>query len=303
MKRWAKSNRTSAELRILILVGLATVPYGKDRFPLSVGKLSRDSGLTRRTVEKALNSLLGTGWLVKHGVTTVKVGNQNYRVSVLSIGTGPDDGSRPVLDDGSGGGTSPGPDDGSGGTRPVLEDGISPVLEDGNQTRPRLRTDPGSSKPGKTNLVKRECADDAHKCATDDAHSTGLPTGHSLSSSGRQSTKRPQRGISPELQASFDRFWAAYPRKVNRKKALEEWCRLNPSADLVDQILKAVEEQKGSRQWQDPAFIPHPATWLKDRRWTDQPAKTKGQADLERIRERTKRIILGEGADQQTPSA
>ncbi|MDI3298249.1 MAG: phage replication protein [Bacillota bacterium] len=79
---------------------------------------------------------------------------------------------------------------------------------------------------------------------------------------------RRRRGEEP---ADFARFWAAYPRKVARPKALQAWLRLSPSPDLVEQILAAVARQRASPQWRRDGgqYIPHPATYLNQRRWED----------------------------------
>ncbi len=84
------------------------------------------------------------------------------------------------------------------------------------------------------------------------------------------SNKRPS---SPSDEA-FDRFWTAYPRKVAKVIARRAWAKVNPEPQLVNLILGAVERQKQSAQWRKSGgqFIPHPATYLNQRRWEDQDA-------------------------------
>ena len=79
----------------------------------------------------------------------------------------------------------------------------------------------------------------------------------------------------PPRKTGFDRFWAAYPRKVGKQAARKSWSRLKPSAELTQRILDAVECQKGSRQWRENngQFIPNPATWLNQGRWEDELVK------------------------------
>lgn len=79
----------------------------------------------------------------------------------------------------------------------------------------------------------------------------------------------------PPRKTGFDRFWAAYPRKVGKQAARKSWSRLKPSAELTQRILDAVEYQKGSRQWRENngQFIPNPATWLNQGRWEDELVK------------------------------
>ena len=42
--------------------------------------------------------------------------------------------------------------------------------------------------------------------------------------------------------------------------------------ELLDVILTAIERQKASDQWtkDNGQFIPHPATWLNQKRWEDE---------------------------------
>jgi hypothetical protein len=73
---------------------------------------------------------------------------------------------------------------------------------------------------------------------------------------------------SPPVTA-FDRFWKAYPRKRGKKAALKAWKNLKPNQGLVEIILKAVEAGKANG-WDDPQFIPYPATWLNRGQWEDE---------------------------------
>jgi hypothetical protein len=66
----------------------------------------------------------------------------------------------------------------------------------------------------------------------------------------------------------FDEFWLAYPRKIGKAAAERAWDRHKPP---LEDVLKAIEVQKASDQWQknDGQFIPHPTTWLNQGRWED----------------------------------
>lgn len=80
------------------------------------------------------------------------------------------------------------------------------------------------------------------------------------------------RRWSDDDQQRFDSFWAAYPRKVSKAKALEWWRRNRPDQPLTDTIVSAVVTQRHSPQWtrDEGQYIPHPATWLNGRRWEDE---------------------------------
>jgi len=72
--------------------------------------------------------------------------------------------------------------------------------------------------------------------------------------------------------ALFDRFWAAYPRKDDKKNARRAFLRLKPGEQLLALMLSALDRHKRSRQWTDEGgrYIPLAATWLNGERWNDQ---------------------------------
>ena len=76
------------------------------------------------------------------------------------------------------------------------------------------------------------------------------------------------------LEKDFDLFWDIYPRKVVKKKALESWNKIDFTSISADDIIKAVKKQAASPNWlnKDVQYVPHPATWLNQERWTDQVA-------------------------------
>lgn len=69
----------------------------------------------------------------------------------------------------------------------------------------------------------------------------------------------------------FDAFWAAYPRKVAKPDALKAWRATKPP---VPPAAVMAGLQPWLAYWRvraDPDFVPHPATWLRQRRWDDVP--------------------------------
>jgi len=92
----------------------------------------------------------------------------------------------------------------------------------------------------------------------------------------RREEKRRVRKNTPltPLTGGFERFWSAYPRKVARQSALKAWNKLDPDAVLAETILAAIATHSRSEQWTKDggAFIPHPTTWLNQRRWEDEVA-------------------------------
>jgi hypothetical protein len=73
----------------------------------------------------------------------------------------------------------------------------------------------------------------------------------------------------------FESFWKVYPRKIGKEKCKNWFKSHKPKEDLVKQMIEAVEQQKKSKQWSDPQYIPHPYTWLNQGRWEDELTPTK----------------------------
>jgi hypothetical protein len=76
-------------------------------------------------------------------------------------------------------------------------------------------------------------------------------------------------------QGSFQIFYKAYPKKMNRKEALARWLK----ADLPDMsiILDAIERHKKTDQWRKDKgkYIPYPSTWINQERWNDEMGEGK----------------------------
>ena len=68
----------------------------------------------------------------------------------------------------------------------------------------------------------------------------------------------------------FATFWQGYPKKIGKSAAEKAWSKLKP--DLAT-VLYAMELAKASDQWRKDGgqYVPHPLTWLNQRRWEDEP--------------------------------
>lgn len=84
--------------------------------------------------------------------------------------------------------------------------------------------------------------------------------------------KKQNKELNELQEKQFDKFWQAYPKKVSKKEAQKSWKKINPSLELFEKILKALEMVKQTEQWEkdNGKFIPYPATWLNQERWTDE---------------------------------
>ena len=65
----------------------------------------------------------------------------------------------------------------------------------------------------------------------------------------------------------FERFWEHYPKKVGKKKVQDKF---DANDYPIDLIIKNIELQKKSEQWQNKQYIPNPETYLNQERWTDE---------------------------------
>ena len=63
----------------------------------------------------------------------------------------------------------------------------------------------------------------------------------------------------------FESFYSSYPRKVAKPQAKKAWSK---NKCVLAEVLPALEQHK--KGWKDPLYIPHPATWLNQRRWEDE---------------------------------
>lgn len=84
-----------------------------------------------------------------------------------------------------------------------------------------------------------------------------------------------KKEISPYSQ-QFETFWAAYPRKTGKGKAWESFEKYDVTDELLGKMLETLEAAKRSAQWRKDGgqFIPHPSTWLNQRRWEDEIPQT-----------------------------
>lgn len=90
----------------------------------------------------------------------------------------------------------------------------------------------------------------------------------------------------------FEMFWKQYPKKVNKFKS-EEWFRKNkPNEILFNYIIKKLEMFKKSKQWEkeNGKYIPHPTTWLNQKRWEDELNDSNEETAEERIKRLQKEI-------------
>jgi hypothetical protein len=84
-----------------------------------------------------------------------------------------------------------------------------------------------------------------------------------------QSESGPQKA---DTEAAFESFWKLYPRKCGKEPARKAFAKINPSPELLAQMVESLAKHCASTGWtkDDGQFIPHASTWLNQKRWNDE---------------------------------
>jgi hypothetical protein len=97
-----------------------------------------------------------------------------------------------------------------------------------------------------------------------------------------------------DLVQEFEDFWAVYPRhvaKITAKKAYGKARMVASAAQILDGVARYKQIKPGYADWM------HPATWLNQERWTDEPdvlsADTREISSQERERALAHRRSIG----------
>jgi hypothetical protein len=91
--------------------------------------------------------------------------------------------------------------------------------------------------------------------------------------------ERDARATTMVAPSEFLVFWDKYPRKVGKPAAARAWTAAMKRGDDAFAILRALETHMPSMLGNDMEFIPHPATWLNQERYKDQPEPPRKRAD------------------------
>ena len=87
-------------------------------------------------------------------------------------------------------------------------------------------------------------------------------------------TKASPANSTPVVIASaFDRFWAAYPRKVGKDGARKMFATASRRVD-PEVIVAGAERLRADPNLPATEYVPHPSTWLNAGRWDDEPYPT-----------------------------
>lgn len=83
-------------------------------------------------------------------------------------------------------------------------------------------------------------------------------------------TRKRDTNVSLVQSDRFDEFWAAYPRKTVKSAARKAYAKAVKKA-RHDEIMFGLSRHLPALQAKEQQFIPHPATWLNQERWSDEP--------------------------------
>ena len=91
------------------------------------------------------------------------------------------------------------------------------------------------------------------------------------SNADREEKKREEKKREEEIIGRFSRFWYVYPNKVKKSVAEKSWVKLAPDDALTDRIVADVE-RRVKTEWigEGKKYVPHPTTYLNQRRWEDE---------------------------------
>ena len=86
----------------------------------------------------------------------------------------------------------------------------------------------------------------------------------------------------------FAEFWAQYPRKDSRHESTKAFSKINPSPELLAEMLAGLARWKTSRQWSEDSgkYISHGSKWLNQKMWIDEPMQATTSAPAPKFKSR-----------------
>ncbi len=230
------------QLHVLLAVARKTYGYGKKFDDMSASQVGALCGVARNHVTTTLKQLEALNVIsCRPGRYGMVIGiNKRYaswaREEKLSLGS-PESGLVPIKDSGS-------PE--SGQVLVLNRDSGSP---ESGHTKDNPKIQPQKTTPKDIPAPQAAGA---------------LPTG------ARVAKPKGQAAMTADLQNRFERFYAAYPRKTDRKDAEKAFAKIAPSEELLAQMLAAIEGARAAGLFADRQYIKHPATWLNKGSWMDE---------------------------------
>lgn len=107
-----------------------------------------------------------------------------------------------------------------------------------------------------------------------DSCSTAEPPSDTVLVKSPQKSKR--QLLTKTQQEHFERFWAAYPKKVSKGQAMTTWLKVNRDGTITDAIIDGVKRAKtDDSRFKTPKYTPHASSWLNAAGWMDDHASAR----------------------------
>ena len=81
---------------------------------------------------------------------------------------------------------------------------------------------------------------------------------------------------SSDDDGAFEKFWSMWPKKVGKVAAVKAWKKVKDKPATLSLILINLEMHANAGDWKDVQYIPNPATYINQERWTDQVYENSG---------------------------
>jgi hypothetical protein len=140
-------------------------------------------------------------------------------------------------------------------------------LRQRNQQLPRATGDLTGKRTGERKSPKPPIKWRKRKEASGGTKTSANPAQRAKSSSHDEKTA--QRAADDGGEA-FDRFWAAYPKRVAKEAARKAFAKAAENGTDVEALIAGAQRYAAERQGQDQKFTKHPATWLNAGCWEDE---------------------------------
>lgn len=72
------------------------------------------------------------------------------------------------------------------------------------------------------------------------------------------------------VTSGFEEFWAAYPRRVGKRRAQAEYVKALRNGVAHNDLVEGARRLAWSKRDLNQRYIPHPAKWLAEGRWEDE---------------------------------
>ena len=120
------------------------------------------------------------------------------------------------------------------------------------------------------------CYDDVTNCYTDIDIEKDINKEYICANRGANAPIESANEATFDPKMHFEEFWNLYPKKVNKKKAKDKFCKVCKSEEIFKQLTNGLNIQIKSKNWlkENGQYIPHPTTWLNGERWNDEIPKS-----------------------------